>query len=77
MEKNADIKVKIVGHTSAEGDPVTNQKLSEARAKSAVDFIISRGIAQERLQYEGKGSSEPIDTANLEANRRTEFIVIE
>lgn len=77
MEKNADIKVKIVGHTSIEGDPIVNQKLSEARAKSAVDFIISRGIAQERLQYEGKGSSEPIDTANLEANRRTEFIVIE
>ena len=77
MEKNADIKVKIVGHTSAEGDPVTNQKLSEARAKAAVDFIISRGIAQDRLQFEGKGSAEPIDSVNLEANRRTEFEVIE
>lgn len=77
MEKNTDIKVKIVGHTSAEGDPATNQKLSEARAKAAVDFIISRGIAQDRLQFEGKGSSEPIDSVNLEANRRTEFTVIE
>ena len=77
MEKNTDIKVKIVGHTSAEGDPVTNQKLSEARAKAAVDFIISRGIAQDRLQFEGKGSSEPIDSVNLDANRRTEFTVIE
>lgn len=77
MEKNADIKVKIVGHTSAEGDPATNQKLSEARAKAAVDFIISRGIAQDRLQFEGKGSAEPIDSVNLEANRRTEFTVIE
>lgn len=77
MEKNTDIKVKIVGHTSAEGDPTANQKLSEDRAKAAVDFIVSRGIAQDRLQYEGKGSAEPIDSANLEANRRTEFIVIE
>lgn len=77
MENNADIKVKIVGHTSIEGDPTSNQKLSEARAKAAVDFIISRGIAQDRLQYEGKGSAEPIDSVNLEANRRTEFIVIE
>ena len=77
MEKNADIKVKIVGHTSAEGDPTTNQKLSEARAKAAVDFIVSRGIAQDRLQFEGKGSAEPIDSVNLEANRRTEFTVVE
>lgn len=77
MEKNDKIKVKIVGHTSAEGDPTANQKLSEDRAKAAVDFIVSRGIAQDRLQYEGKGSAEPIDSANLEANRRTEFIVIE
>ena len=77
MEKNADIKVKIVGHTSAEGDATANQKLSEDRAKAAVDFIVSRGIAQDRLQFEGKGSAEPIDSVNLEANRRTEFIVIE
>lgn len=77
MEKNTDIKVKIVGHTSSEGDATANQKLSEDRAKAAVDFIISRGIAQERLQFEGKGSAEPIDPNNLEANRRTEFTVIE
>ena len=77
MEKNTDIKVKIVGHTSSEGDATANQKLSEDRAKAAVDFIVSRGIAQERLQFEGKGSAEPIDPNNLEANRRTEFTVIE
>ena len=77
MEKNADIKVKIVGHTSSEGDATANQKLSEDRAKAAVDFIVSRGIAQDRLQFEGKGSAEPIDSVNLEANRRTEFTVIE
>ena len=52
-------------------------ELSEDRAKAAVDFIVSRGIAQERLQFEGKGSAEPIDPNNLEANRRTEFTVIE
>ena len=77
MEKNTDIKVKIVGHTSSEGDATANQKLSEDRAKAAVDFIVSRGIAQERLQFEGKGSAEPIDPNNLDANRRTEFTVIE
>ena len=54
-----------------------NQKLSEARAQAAVDFLISRGIAADRLQSEGKGSSEPIDENNPEVNRRTEFIIIE
>lgn len=77
MDKNSSIRLKIVGHTSAEGDANLNQKLSEARAQAAVDFLVGRGIAAERLEAIGKGSSEPIDVNNPEANRRTEFIVIE
>ncbi len=77
MDKNPTLKVKIVGHTSAEGDPAANQKLSEARAQSAVDFLVARGIATERLEAEGKGSSEPLDVNNPEVNRRTEFVVFE
>ena len=77
MEKNPDLKLRLEGHTSAEGSEAFNKQLSEARAKAAVDFLISRGIAADRLQYEGKGSSEPLDPDNLEANRRTEFIVID
>lgn len=76
MERNADLKIRIVGHTSEEGDPVHNQKLSEARAKSAVDFLISQGVDESRLQYEGKGSSEPLEPSNHEKNRRTEFEVL-
>lgn len=77
LEKHPEVKLRIVGHTSAEGDAALNQKLSEARAQAAVDFLISRGIAADRLQSEGKGSSEPLDENNPEVNRRTEFIVIE
>lgn len=77
MEKNIDIKLRIVGHTSEEGDPVHNQKLSEARAKAAVDFLVSQGVAKNRLQYEGKGSSEPLEPGNHKVNRRTEFEVID
>lgn len=77
MQKHPEVKLRIVGHTSAEGDATLNQKLSEARAKAAVDFLISRGVAAERLQSEGKGSSEPLDANNPEVNRRTEFIIIE
>ncbi len=77
MEKHPELKLQLVGHTSPEGDPVKNQILSEARAQAAVDFLIARGIATERLEAIGKGSSELIDNQNLEVNRRTEFIVVE
>ena len=79
MKKQQSIKLKIVGHTSAEGDDAFNQKLSENRAKAAVDFLVSQGIAQDRLQWEGKGSTELKDAENPESNvnRRTEFVVIE
>ena len=78
MQKHPEVKLQIVGHTSAEGDAEFNQKLSEARAQAAVDFLVGHGgVAVERLEAIGKGSSEPIDENNPEANRRTEFIVIE
>ena len=77
MQKHPEVKLRIVGHTSLEGDPAFNQKLSQARAQAAVDFLVSRGIDANRLEAEGKGSSEIIDENNPEANRRTEFIILE
>ena len=78
MQKHPEVKLQIVGHTSAEGDAEVNQKLSEARAQAAVDFLVGHGgIAVERLEAVGKGSSEPLDANNLEVNRRTEFIIVE
>ncbi|MCQ2302049.1 MAG: OmpA family protein [Bacteroidales bacterium] len=77
LEKQPQVNLKIVGHTSDEGDAKFNQKLSENRAKAVVDFLISRGIAADRLQYEGKGSSEPLDPNNRDVNRRTQIIVVE
>lgn len=78
MNQNPKLKLKIEGHTSSEGDEATNQKLSEQRAQAAVDFLINKeGIDASRLQSAGLGSSKPIDPNNLEANRRTEFVIIE
>lgn len=80
MQKNQEVRLKLEGHTSAEGDADFNQKLSEARAQAAVDFLIEHeGIDAARLEAEGKGSSEPKNTDDPYApeNRRTEFIVIE
>ena len=80
MQKHPEIKLQLVGHTSAEGDAAFNQKLSEDRAQAAVDFMISHGgIDASRLEAIGKGSSELKNTEKPEApeNRRTEFIVVE
>ena len=77
LNKQPQLRLKIEGHTSDEGDAAFNQKLSENRAKAVVDFLVSQGVAADRLEYEGKGSSEPLDPNNREVNRRTEIIVIE
>ena len=80
MKDNEGLTLKILGHTSAEGDANHNQKLSEARAKAAVDFLVEReGVAAERLSYEGLGSSQLKNAENPNApeNRRTEFVVVE
>lgn len=61
MKDNSDIKVRIVGHSSAAGSEKYNQSLSERRAKSVSDFVISEGgIAPERLEVIGYGETRPI-----------------
>ena len=80
MKDNPDIRLRLEGHTSAEGDAAFNQRLSEARAQAAVDFMVGHeGIDASRLEAIGKGSSEPKnpDDPTAPENRRTEFIVIE
>ena len=80
MQKHPEIRLRLEGHTSAEGDADANQKLSEARAQAAVDFLVSHeGIDKSRLEAVGKGSSEPknADDPMAPENRRTEFIVLE
>lgn len=80
MKDNPEIRLRLEGHTSAEGDASFNQRLSEARAQAAVDFMVGHeGIDASRLEAIGKGSSEPKNPSDPTApeNRRTEFIVIE
>ena len=80
LNAHENVTLKIQGHTSAEGDPAYNQKLSEERAKAAVDFLVEReGVDVNQLSYEGLGSSSLKNTEDPMAaeNRRTEFIIVE
>lgn len=79
MNKYPELRLRIEGHTSAEGDAAHNQKLSEARAQAAVDFLVQHGgIDASRLEAAGYGSSKLKNTENPMApeNRRTEFEII-
>lgn len=79
LAQNPDLKLRLEGHTSAEGDASVNQKLSEARAQAAVTFLVDHeGIDASRLEAVGFGSSKLKDPENpkSEVNRRTEFEII-
>ena len=81
LNENPEVQVKIVGHTDADGDENSNLALSQKRA-DAVKQVLSEefGVGMSRMQTEGKGESEPVDsndTATGKAkNRRVEFIKI-
>ena len=78
MKAHPKMTVKIIGYTSAEGEPGYNQKLSERRAKSVKQYLSAeRGIAANRMKTEGRGERNPrASNANEEGrakNRRIEF----
>jgi outer membrane protein OmpA-like peptidoglycan-associated protein/tetratricopeptide (TPR) repeat protein len=79
LKKNPGMKIEISGHTDNKGSAAYNQKLSEARAKSVIDFLISMEIEKQRLTYKGYGFTNPVASNDTEEgrqlNRRIEFKV--
>ncbi|MCQ2097141.1 MAG: OmpA family protein [Fibrobacter sp.] len=79
LKLNPKAKVEVQGHTSSEGSEELNQKLSEDRANSVRDYMVSKGIAAERLTAVGYGPSQPkadnSTEAGRKANRRIELVV--
>jgi len=80
MNANPKMKIEIGGHTDNVGTKAYNKTLSENRAKSVYNYLLSQGIAKERLSYSGYDFSVPIATNDTEEgraqNRRTEFKVV-
>ncbi len=79
LKDRRGVRVRIEGHTDSTGPREHNQTLSEARAHTVLDYLRDHGIAQERLSYQGFGSTEPTDSndtvAGRENNRRVDFVV--
>ena len=60
MKDNPTLKIELGSHTDVRGRDAYNQQLSQNRAKSAVDYIISKGIDAERITAKGYGETELI-----------------
>lgn len=80
LSENPKIRVLITGHTDSQGSEEHNQTLSEGRSASLKNEMIKRGIAADRMETDGKGELEPIDTNATEQgrqnNRRVEVTVL-
>ncbi len=81
MNENPNIKVEVSGHTDSDGNDELNLKLSQARAKAVVDYVITKGVKSERVIAKGYGETQPIapndSPENKQKNRRTELKVLE
>jgi len=81
LKKFRTAKVLVEGHCDERGTEEYNLALGEKRAKSAQDYLLSLGIASDRIKIISYGKSQPIDPGHNEAawqmNRRAQFVVIE
>jgi peptidoglycan-associated lipoprotein len=81
LKDNPTVKIELSSHTDARDTDAYNNKLSQNRARSAVDYIISKGIVADRLTAKGYGETRLIikDAKTEEEhqrNRRTEFTIL-
>lgn len=83
MNDNPKMIIFVKSHTDSKGSAAYNLKLSEQRAQSTVQYVISKGIESERISGKGFGNAEPKIACGTDCteeqhsqNRRSEFIII-
>ena len=85
LNENPNIWIELGSHTDSRGNDAYNQKLSQNRANSAVAYIISKGIARERITAKGYGETVLVNQCkngvkcsdeDHQQNRRTEFKIV-
>lgn len=79
LKEDPKLKMKIIGHTDNVGHEKFNQRLSVKRAEAIKNFLVKRNIDPSRIEVEGKGLLEPVESNDTEAgrakNRRVEIAV--
>jgi outer membrane protein OmpA-like peptidoglycan-associated protein len=81
LNENPNIKIEIHGHTDNIGDDISNQILSEKRARAVADYLILQGLDKKRIvATRGFGEKKPVASNDTEEgrslNRRTEFVIV-
>ncbi|MBR9913625.1 MAG: OmpA family protein [Algicola sp.] len=83
MTKYPDLVIDVTSHTDSRGSNSYNEKLSDRRAKTTVQYVISKGIDKSRISGMGKGENEPkVDCGSNctdeehQMNRRSEFKIV-
>lgn len=64
LDENPTIVIKMIANTDFRASDAYNMKLSDRRAKSCVDYLVSKGVPKDRLKWEGKGESAPKQVEN-------------
>jgi outer membrane protein OmpA-like peptidoglycan-associated protein/tetratricopeptide (TPR) repeat protein len=81
LKETEKLRIEVSGHTDNTGSVQLNKKLSEARAKAVVDYLVKHGIDAKRLTYAGYGPDQPIESNDTPegkaSNRRVEFKILE
>jgi outer membrane protein OmpA-like peptidoglycan-associated protein len=80
MKRKKELKIRIDGHTDSDGEESANQILSQKRAESVKNYLISQGIDIGRIAAKGFGESKPVaDNTTPQGkakNRRTEISIL-
>ena len=80
LDKWGNVNIEVAGHTDSRGSDKYNMKLSQRRAEAVRNYLISKGIAADRLTAKGYGQDKPVADNGTEEgrakNRRIEFTVV-
>jgi len=86
MKNKPGLRIELASHTDSRGDDAYNMTLSQQRAQSVVNYLVSKGISRDRLVAKGYGETRLVNKcangvdcteAEHQQNRRTEFRIIQ
>jgi outer membrane protein OmpA-like peptidoglycan-associated protein len=80
VKSHSDLRIKITGHTDADGSYKYNEKLSQNRAKALIRFFEDNGLEKSRVVIDFRGEKQPVDSNKTpegkQRNRRVDFTFI-
>ncbi len=80
IDGHSDLRILVTGHTDSDGSDAYNNELSKKRAQSLIDFFVKNGLSRDRIEFDFKGETSPVDTNKTpegkQRNRRVDFSFI-